>query len=69
MSWFTRNNGKAWTAADTRKLKQLAKVDTPTKLIGLNLARTLASVYTKAAEQGISLMQNSHHEKRKRKSP
>jgi len=63
MSWFTRNKGKEWTEADLRKLKRLAKGDTPTPLISLRLGRTITSVYSKAAEQGISLMQNPRHKK------
>jgi hypothetical protein len=68
MSWFTRNTGKEWTTADLRKLKQLAKDDTPTPLIALKLGRTIASVSSKAAKKGISLMQSPHPKKRKRKS-
>ena len=64
MSWFTRNNGKEWAAEDVRKLKQLAKKGTPTRVIGLELGRTTCSVSTKAAQEGVSLLHsNLHHKK------
>ena len=55
MPYYTRNIGKAWSKADESKLKELAKQDTPTRVIGLKLGRTEASVYTKASEMGQSL--------------
>ncbi len=55
MPKYTRNTGKPWTAEQVRELRQLARVDTPTRVIGLKLGRTEAAVYTKASEEGISL--------------
>jgi hypothetical protein len=52
---YIRNTGKPWSAEDVRQLKQLAKHDTPTRVIGLKLGRTEAAVYTRASEEGISL--------------
>ena len=55
MSKSTRNTGKAWLPADTTQLKQLARGNTPTRVIGLKLGRTEAAIYTKASAEGISL--------------
>jgi hypothetical protein len=52
---YIRNTGKPWSAENVRQLKQLAKHDTPTRVIGLKLGRTEAAVYTRASEEGISL--------------
>jgi hypothetical protein len=65
MPKYTRNTGKAWTQDDENQLKELAKQDTPTPVIGLKLGRTPAAIYTKASELGISLMPpNPHHKGR-----
>lgn len=55
MSKSTRNSGKAWTPIETKSLKSLAAGNTPTRVIGLKLGRTEGSIYSKAAEQGVSL--------------
>lgn len=55
MTMSTRNTGKAWTSEDAAALRQLAKENTPTRVIGLKLGRTEDAVYSKAAELGISL--------------
>jgi hypothetical protein len=55
MSKSNRNSGKPWKPTDVRQLKQLAKGNTPTRVIGLELGRTEAGVYGKASELGISL--------------
>jgi hypothetical protein len=65
MSWSTRNTGNEWTSGDVKKLKQLAKEDTPTPVIGFKLGRTPASIYNRASQEGISLMPpNPHHRKK-----
>ncbi len=51
----TRNAGKAWTAAEVRALRKLAKGNTPTGVIGLKIGRTPAGISSKASEKGISL--------------
>lgn len=51
----TRNTGKTWTAAAVRDLKQLARENTPTRVIGLKLGRTEDAVRSKAQEQSVSL--------------
>ena len=62
---YIRNSGKPWNADDIKNLRQLAKEDTPTGVIGLKLGRTVASVYKKASAEGISLMPSNPRHKRK----
>lgn len=54
MPKYTRNTGKAWSRSDVSELRDLAKHNTPTRVIGLKLGRTPEAVYTKASEQGVS---------------
>jgi hypothetical protein len=66
MSWSTRNSGKEWSDEDLKQLKKLAKEDTPTPVIGFKLGRTPNAIYTRASEEGVSLMPpNPHHKRRK----
>lgn len=51
----TRNSGKRWTSQDVKDLRQLARANTPTRVIGLKLGRAEGAVYSKASEEGISL--------------
>lgn len=51
----TRNAGKSWTPTDVSQLRNLAKRNTPTRVIGLKLGRTEDAVRTKAADKSISL--------------
>ncbi len=44
-----------WTSTDERRLKKLAKGNTPTGLIAHELKRTKASIENKASEIGQSL--------------
>lgn len=55
MSKSTRNTGNPWTNSDVRQLRELARENTPTRVIGLKLGRTPDAVYTQASQQGISL--------------
>lgn len=55
MSKSTRNTGKQWTSSDVKELRQMAKENTPTRVMGLKLGRTPAAVQSKAIEKGISL--------------
>jgi hypothetical protein len=52
---YTRNNYNRWTSSDVRTLRQLAKQNTPTRVIGLKLGRTAISIRGKAQREGISL--------------
>jgi hypothetical protein len=55
MTKSTRNTGRAWTKAQVADLRQLAKGNTPTRVIGLKLGRTEDAVRSKASEKNISL--------------
>lgn len=55
MSKSTRNSGKQWSRGDIKELTQLAKQNTPTRVIGLKLGRTANAVQTKASQVGVSL--------------
>ena len=49
------NSGKPWTNQAINKLKELAKGNTPTPLIGWELGRTTDAIYQKASKEGIPL--------------
>jgi len=55
MSKSTRNTGTHWTPAQVSTLRQLARQNTPTRVIGIKLQRTPDAIQNKASEQGISL--------------
>jgi hypothetical protein len=55
MSKSTRNTGKQWSSAQVSQLRQFAKQNTPTRVIGFKLGRTPEAIYTKASQKGISL--------------
>jgi hypothetical protein len=52
---YKRNLNKNWSSGDVRTLRQLARANTPTRVIGLKLGRTEVSVRGKAQREGISL--------------
>ncbi len=51
----TRNQGERWTPEQLRTMRKLAKGDTPTGLIAMDLGRTEAAIRSKAAREKISL--------------
>ena len=55
MARYNRNTGNAWTPQEVSRLETLAKGNTPTRIIGLELGRTENAVRTKASEENISL--------------
>lgn len=55
MAKTPKNSGKQWSDAEVSQLKDLAKGNTPTRVIGLKLERSEASIQSKASEEGISL--------------
>jgi hypothetical protein len=55
MSKSTRSTGKAWSTAQTQQLRQLAKQNTPTRVIGLKLGRKEGAVRSEATKQSTSL--------------
>jgi hypothetical protein len=46
---------ESWSPAQVLKLKELAKENTPTRVIGLKLGRTPEAVRAKASDRSISL--------------
>ena len=55
MSKSTRNTGKEWTPADVKHVKQLARENTPTRVIGMKMGRTENAIRSVAQREGISL--------------
>ncbi len=55
MSKSTRNTGKLWSTSEVKQLNELAKSNTPTRVIGLKMGRTPGAVQSKASQEGISL--------------
>jgi hypothetical protein len=55
MTKKAQNDGKLWTNQDIAQLRDLARGNTPTRVIGLKLGRTEGAVQSKAGELGISL--------------
>lgn len=55
MAKSTKNSGKSWSSDDVKQLKELAKGNTPTRVIGLKLGRTEGSIRSKASEESVSL--------------
>ena len=49
------NHGKEWTAAEVLQLREAARGNTPTRVMGLKLGRTPDAVQAKAAEIKLSL--------------
>jgi hypothetical protein len=49
------NHGKSWTSGDVSQLKQLARPNTPTRVIGLKIGRTPDAVQQKASLENVSL--------------
>ncbi len=52
---YIKNAGKHWTPAEVKQLCELAKKNTPTRVIGLKLGRPEGGVYAKASEKNINL--------------
>jgi hypothetical protein len=55
MSKSTRNTGKSWSSSDRSQLRELARQNTPTRVIGLKLGRTEDAVRSKAGGLSVSL--------------
>ena len=55
MAKTPKNHGKSWTKSDDAQLRKLARENTPTRVMGLKLGRTEASVYSHASQEGVSL--------------
>jgi hypothetical protein len=55
MSLSDRNSGEPWTSDDVSTLRDLARHNTPTRVIGLKIGRTPEAVASKASELRVSL--------------
>ncbi len=55
MPRYIRNANKHWTPTEEHKLTQLARQNTPTRVIGLKLGRPVGGVQSKASELNVSL--------------
>lgn len=55
MAKYTRNTGKPITPAVVSQVRQLARENTPTRVIGLKTGRTENSIRNIASDNNISL--------------
>jgi len=55
MAKYNRNSGKPWTGGDVQQVKDLAKRNTPTRVIGLKIGRTEDAVRSKASDLSVPL--------------
>jgi hypothetical protein len=55
MSKPSRNSRKTWVQKDIDSLEQLAKENTPTRVIWLKLGRTEDAIRSKSSELDVSL--------------
>jgi hypothetical protein len=62
-------SGQPWSSSDVKQLRQLAKENTPTRVIGLKSGRTPAAVASKASEEGISLKPTNQSPYNRQKKP
>ena len=61
------NAGKYWTSDDIARLRQLARENTPTRVMALKLGRTAEAVYGKADDIGLSLKPTNQRPYNRRK--
>lgn len=55
MAKTPKRHNQTWSKQDVKQLKQFVKENTPTRVIGLKLERSEASIYGKAQREDISL--------------
>ena len=68
MAQTNRNSGKNWSPSDISRLKELAKGNTPTRVMGIKLGRTLDAIYSKAHRLGVPLKPVNQSPYNRRKS-
>jgi hypothetical protein len=49
------NTGKTWSSEELKQLRELAKQNTPTRVIALKMGRTPSAIQSKASAVNISL--------------
>lgn len=64
-----KNQGKHWTDKEVKDLKDLAKQNTPTRVMGIKLGRSEDAIYAKASDEGISLKPTNQSPHNRRKKP
>lgn len=62
------NAGKYWTEDDIARLRQLARENTPTRVMALKLDRTADAVSAKASDIGLSIKPTNQSPYNRRKS-
>jgi hypothetical protein len=50
-----KKHRESWTAADDKLLRQLARENTPTRVMGIKLERTPEAVQSRASQLAVSL--------------
>lgn len=55
MAKWPDNKNKHWSREQVQDLKQMARENTPTRVMGLKLGRTPEAVQSKASDLGVSL--------------
>lgn len=55
MTKIPPNHGKPWSADQERQLRDLARQNTPTRVIGLKLGRTEDAIRSHASDSEVSL--------------
>jgi hypothetical protein len=63
-----KNQGKSWTPAQDRELRSLAKVNTPTRVIGLKMGRSEDAIRSGASQKRVSLKPVNQSPYRRRKT-
>ena len=61
------NHGKDWTPKEEAKLRELARGNTPTRVMGLKLGRTPGAVQQHASQEGVSLKPTNQRPYNRRK--
>lgn len=67
MAKTPKNSGKSWSSSDVSQLRNLAKGNTPTRVIGLKMGRSEGSIRSKAGAERISLKPTNQSPYGKRK--
>jgi hypothetical protein len=60
-------HNKPWTTRDVQQLKELARQNTPTRVIGLKTGRTESAIYAAAQREGVSLKPTNQRPYNRRK--
>jgi hypothetical protein len=67
MSKNPAHHHQEWTRQEVGKLRELARENTPTRVIGIKLGRTEDAIYSRASEEDISLKPTNQRPYNRRK--